>query len=109
MTRYIRKHIDDGWTVKDIAEHYGVTTSTVYAWRRKAGIRQQPPAWKTPQNRERAERLFSDGYPIETVARMIGAHSTALAAWFPNQRRLTREEVSAYANLHRRARMAGLG
>lgn len=97
----------DGWSVAQLAEHFGAHPTSISRLRTQLGISTKPAM--TPERRARIQTMFDDGWPAKEIHRTEGADMETLRRHFPGQAwtpRQAQQHTSSIRPIYRRIRRA---
>jgi uncharacterized protein YerC len=78
---FARLH-EQGWTAKDLAEHFNCNPATVSRLRRTLGV---PTQFLTPDRIARIESMLDDGWSFAEIHRTEGVHVETLRNRYPGR------------------------
>lgn len=87
----------DGWTLKQLAEHFGAHPTSISRLRSRLGISPKPTM--TPERRARIEAMLADEWSFAEIARTEGADPETLRRHFPGQAWTTAQRAAHLAAL----------
>lgn len=90
----------DGWTVAQLAEHFGAHPTSISRLRGSLGISTKPTM--TPERRARIEAMLADEWSFAEISRTEGADQATLRKHFPG-RAWTEHQRAAHLSTLRRA------
>lgn len=74
------KALRQGWSINEVASHFGVSFNTVRTWRKKAGISGQLRGNNNPQKQIVMEKL-SRGESVLAISHSTGVNSSTIRTW----------------------------
>lgn len=100
--------VADGKTTPQLAQHFGVSESTIARHRAALGI-SAPRLLLTPERLATIETMLDDGLPFREIQRTEGADMATLRKYFPGRQwttEQTREHIAAVRPIYRQLRRA---
>lgn len=85
---------EQGWKAADLAEHFGVSPSTITRLRRSLGV---PTQFLTPERVARIEAMLDDGWSFKEIHRTEGVDMETLRKRWPG-RAWTMRQRDEYAS-----------
>lgn len=76
---------EDGWTIKELTEHFGIHPMTVTRLRKQLDVSPDTRRMMTPDRRAAIEAMLDDGWSFEEIHRTEGAHPETLRKHFPGR------------------------
>lgn len=91
----------DGWTIKQLAEHFNAHPTSISRLRTHLGISPKPAM--TPERKKAIEAMLADEWSFAEISRTEGADVKTLSKHFPGQAWTTQQRaahLSALRNNH---------
>ena len=89
----------DGWTLKQLAEHFNAHPDSISRVRVQLGIGTKPTM--TPERKANIETMLADGWSFAEIGRTEGADPETLRRHFPGQAWTTNQRAAHLSTLRK--------
>lgn len=89
----------DGWTVNQLAKHFGAHPSSISRLRGSLGISTKPTM--TPERKAAIERMLADEWSFAEISRTEGADQATLRKHFPGRAWTEKQRIAHLSTLRR--------
>lgn len=102
----ILREYKSGTTQADLSRRYRVSTKTIRKWLTEAGLRRRKYQPYPERTRERAEKLYLDGYSVTDAAKKVGVPAPTVSRWLRSRGHDPARRFDEQGRLQRRMRVS---